>query len=120
MAFIRNQDASLIPPTSDNVFHNAHGFDVGSFDPSNGMFQGHKGGLLSTSSNGVNFREGGISYVICWNWQGHGARDTDTDTLYGSVGAESWYPEFRSVRNAAESQDWGSIDLFPQYGMDPL
>jgi CubicO group peptidase (beta-lactamase class C family) len=85
-----------------------HGFDwVQTMDVAGRVYRGVKGGALSTSQNAIYFSTGGgLSYVICWNGQ--------TPT------GESWYPIFNSVINAAQNHEWGNIDLFPQYGMNPL
>lgn len=83
-----------------------HGFDrVTTIDAANGVYQGYKGGSLTTSQNGIGFMRGGLSYVISWN----------TPTPSGAGG--SFYPYFDAVLNAAASHDWGTTDLFPKFGM---
>ncbi|HYR09131.1 MAG TPA: hypothetical protein VEQ60_15215, partial [Longimicrobium sp.] len=83
-----------------------HGFDrVATLDAANGVYQGYKGGSLSTSQNGIAFVRDGLSYVISWN--------TPTPSAAGGA----WYPYFNAVLTAAGNQDWGTTDLFPQYGM---
>jgi hypothetical protein len=32
----------------------------------------------------------------------------------------SWYPDFPAVMNVAKSTNWGTTNLFPQFGMSPL
>ncbi|ADB41530.1 serine hydrolase [Spirosoma linguale] len=84
--------------------HGYHGFDaVGVTDVAKGLYWGYKGGSLSTSQNTIYFERDGYSLVICWN---------GTTPL-----GESWYPNFPSVLTVAKQQDWGTTDLFPQYGM---
>ena len=66
-------------------------------------FFGLKGGQLSASQNAVYFIEAGFGYVISWN--------------SGRVPADGWYPTFSKLLAAAAQHDWGSNDLFPNYGM---
>ncbi len=81
-----------------------YGFDaVSVIDAAKHQYAGYKGGSLSTSQNGIVFQTGGISYALCWN--------TATPT------GPQWYPVYTDIVLAAESYDWGSTDLFPQYGM---
>jgi hypothetical protein len=42
--------------------------------------------------------------VVCWNGQ------TPVDN--------SWSPVFQPLLDAVNAQSWGSIDLFPTFGMD--
>jgi len=66
-------------------------------------FYGQKGGDLSTSQNGLQFNgEWGFSV----NWAGH----------LTDIGVR-WYPNFPEVMGIAMKADWGTADLFPQFGM---
>jgi CubicO group peptidase (beta-lactamase class C family) len=83
-----------------------HGFDSVHVDARTKRFFGEKGGSLSTSQNGVHFEIGGISTVICWN----GA------TPAGPV----WFDKdgmYQDLITAARTQNWGTTDLFPMFGM---
>ena len=77
-----------------------HGFDS-MIVYSDNSYQGLKGGLLETSQNSIYFTND-ISFVICWNQV--------------NVGGD-WYPNFPEVVSAAQAASWGSMDLFPSYGM---
>jgi hypothetical protein len=91
-----------------------HGFDwlAGAV----GKRHGPKGGLLQTSQSGVWYQEDGLSSVIVWNGI-HTGKDLSWDLNGDDVG---WYPRFDKVLDAAAKVNWGTTDLFPQYGMDPL
>lgn len=96
-----------------------HGFDwLNPIDAAKGLYHGPKGGLLQTSQAGIWYSGGdGISYVIVWNGTHTGG--VPSDKLDPSIEAQ-WYPEFIKVLDAAAKQAWGSTDLFPAFGMDPL
>ena len=97
-------NAAAVSSNPDFKAHGYHGFDaVGTSDAAKGLYWGYKGGSLSTSQNTIYFERDGYSLVVCWNGT----------TPQG----ESWYPGFPSVLNAARQKDWGTTDLFPQYGM---
>jgi CubicO group peptidase (beta-lactamase class C family) len=86
--------------------HGMYGLDgFGHRTPKNAplYFFGLKGGQLSASQNAVYFIEAGFGYVISWN--------------SGRVPADGWYPTFPKLLAAAAQHDWGSNDLFPNYGM---
>jgi CubicO group peptidase (beta-lactamase class C family) len=68
-----------------------------------GAYMGQKGGLLGSSQNSIYYVSGKLSFVVCWN--------------HNPVSSGSWYPNFPAVVTAANAHDWGSSDLFPQYGM---
>ncbi len=70
-----------------------------------GNFYGQKGGSLESSGNVLEFN-GQWGFALSW-----GGRATTTP---------SWYPDFPTVMNIAKSLDWGSADLFPQFGMSSL
>ena len=81
-----------------------HGLDVAK-DLGNDRFYGQKGGSLSTSWNVLQMN-GDYGFVLCWA----GVPDPDV----------RWYPDFPAVMNAARRIDWGSADLFEQFGMQSL
>ena len=84
--------------------HGFHGFDaLRPQGTSTTMFEGEKGGELSTSQNGVRFTMGGISTVICWNGK--------------TPKPPVWFPNFDVLTNAINGHDWAGIDLFPSFGM---
>jgi CubicO group peptidase (beta-lactamase class C family) len=91
-----------------------HGFD--DLNGAAGNRSGAKGGLFQTSQAGIWFQENGLSTVVVWNGQ-HTHNDTRYDGGSEDVG---WYPRFDNVLNAAAGVSWGTTDLFPEYGMDPL
>ena len=83
--------------------HGFHGFDWVN-DPStkNHIYQGAKGGWLPSHQSGVSFTTGGLSYIIAINGNTRPGVTVD------------WEPDIRAI---AEKQDWGTTDLFTQYGM---
>lgn len=81
-----------------------HGFD-GVATRSNGRFYGQKGGSLDTSGNTFQF-DGDWGFAC--NVAGKGARTSDGKGIY---------PDFPSMMDIAKATDWGTGDLFPQYGM---
>jgi CubicO group peptidase (beta-lactamase class C family) len=96
---------STLTGPDPNEAHGYHGFDsVAVVDATNHIFSGEKGGLLDTSQNGFQFVTGGVSTVLCWNGQ------TPVDN--------SWFPIYKTLTDAIGAQSWGSIDLFPTFGMD--
>lgn len=101
-------DGTLLMLLNNSSANGGHGFDW--VQAVNGIYRGVKGGLLSTSINGIYFITGGLSYVICWNGL--------------TPKGEEWYPIFNSMLCAAENvvkrRAWDGIDLFPQYGMASL
>jgi hypothetical protein len=79
-----------------------HGWD-GMTALAGGGYMGQKGGLLGSSQNSIYYTSGKLSFVVCWN--------------HNPVSSGNWYPNFPAVVTAANAHDWGSTDLFPQYGM---
>ena len=77
---------------------------------------GQKGGLFQTSQSGIWFDENGLSSVVVWNGL-HTGNDTRHD---GNSDDFGWFPRFDKVLDAAAGVNWGTTDLFPDYGMDPL
>ncbi|HEY6257682.1 MAG TPA: serine hydrolase [Xanthobacteraceae bacterium] len=69
-------------------------------------FYGQKGGALMTSQNVLQFN-GEWGFAV--NWASH-----VTD-----IGVH-WYPNFPEIMNIATKIDWGSGDLFPNFGMPTL
>jgi hypothetical protein len=98
-----NAWANLGPATK----HGFHGFDRVEQDSTTGQITGEKGGELSTSQNGLRFTLHGISTVICWNGM----------TLKSDG---TWFPVYQRLMDLANAQDWGTVDLFPMFGMPPL
>jgi CubicO group peptidase (beta-lactamase class C family) len=90
-----------------------HGFDA--LSGTAGNRRGQKGGLFQTSQSGIWFEENGLSSVIVWN-----GVHTGNDLSHANGGDFGWYPRFDKVLDAAAKVNWGTTDLFPQYGMDPL
>jgi CubicO group peptidase (beta-lactamase class C family) len=83
--------------------HGFHGFDgMVAPDAKNHVYQGGKGGWLPSHQSGASFTTGGLSYIIAING----------NTKPGVT--VEWEPEVRAI---AEKQNWGTTDLFPQYGM---
>jgi CubicO group peptidase (beta-lactamase class C family) len=81
-----------------------HGLDVAK-DLGNDRFYGQKGGSLSTSWNVLQMN-GDYGFALCWA----GVPDPGV----------RWYPDFPAVMNVARRIDWGTTDLFEQFGMRPL
>ena len=81
-----------------------HGLDAAK-DLGDDRFYGQKGGSLSTSWNVLQMN-GEYGFALCW------AGVTDGDV--------HWYPDFPAVMNVARKIDWGSADLFEQFGMRSL
>jgi len=81
-----------------------HGLDAAK-DLGNDRFYGEKAGELSTSSNVLQIN-GDYGFVLCWA----GVPDRDV----------RWFPDFPAVMNAARRIDWGTTDLFEQFGMQRL
>lgn len=98
-----NAWASLGPATK----HGFHGFDRVEQDSTTGQITGEKGGELSTSQNGTRFTLNGISTVMCWN-----GKTPNSDGV--------WFPVYDRLMKIATAQDWGTIDLFPIFGMPSL
>ncbi len=82
--------------------HGFHGFDwVVATDAGNHVFQGTKGGWLPGHQTGVEFTTGGMSYVIAINGNERSGVTARWD----------------AVKAIASNRNWGSTDLFPQFGM---
>jgi hypothetical protein len=81
-----------------------HGLDVAK-NLGDDRFYGQKGGSLSTSWNVLQMN-GDYGFALCWA----GVPDPDVH----------WYPDFPAVMNAARRIDWGTTDLFEQFGMQSL
>jgi CubicO group peptidase (beta-lactamase class C family) len=69
-------------------------------------YYGQKGGDLTTSQNVLQFN-GEWGFAV--NWASH-LRDTGVH----------WYPNFPEVMSIATKVDWGTADLFPNFGMPTL
>jgi len=88
--------------------HGLHGFDWGALSNASkpvsepGNFVTSKGGWLPSHSTVFTFTSGALGFVIATN--NGGQNDVKTD----------WYTD---VFNAAQAQDWGTTDLFPQFKM---
>jgi CubicO group peptidase (beta-lactamase class C family) len=70
-----------------------------------GNFYGQKGGSLASSGNVLEFN-GQWGFTMSWGGK--------------ATAATAWYPDYPAVMNIARSIDWGSSDLFPQFGMPAL
>jgi CubicO group peptidase (beta-lactamase class C family) len=70
-----------------------------------GNFYAQKGGSLASSGNVLEFN-GTWGFALSWGGK--------------AAAATSWYPDYPSVMNIAKNVDWGSTDLFPQFGMPSL
>ncbi|RYX83102.1 hypothetical protein EON83_16255 [bacterium] len=73
---------------------------------SDGIYWGYKGGDLSTSQNMLYFNNAGVSYAICWSGR--------TPSFNG------WYPQWFDIINPVLAKNWGTTDLFTQYGYKPI
>jgi CubicO group peptidase (beta-lactamase class C family) len=69
-------------------------------------YYGQKGGDLSTSQNVLQFN-GEWGFAV--NWASH----------LTDIGVR-WYPNFPEMMGIAMKVDWGTTDLFPQFGMPTL
>jgi hypothetical protein len=69
----------------------------------NGRYYGQKGGSLVTSQNVLQFN-GDWGFIA--NWAGR-----------IPVPGTHWYPNFPELMNVATKVDFGSTDLFPNFGM---
>jgi CubicO group peptidase (beta-lactamase class C family) len=102
-------NAALRRDTLREMLRNAaqrhgHGLDAAK-DLGDDRFYGQKGGSLSTSWNVLQLN-GEYGFAVCW------AGVTDPSV--------HWYPDFPAVMSVARRIDWGSADLFEQFGMQPL
>jgi CubicO group peptidase (beta-lactamase class C family) len=74
----------------------------------NGQFWAQKGGSLGSSASVLQFN-GDWGFTMLW---GNGQP--------GQLPNQPWYPNFPAVMNIATATNWGSGDLFPQFGMPSL
>ena len=81
----------------------AHGWDT--CTQSNGGWLAQKGGSWVDNQSCVSVWPDGMSMAVAW---AHAIVDGN------------WYPWFPGVRTAFTSQDWGTADLFPGFGMPAL
>jgi CubicO group peptidase (beta-lactamase class C family) len=127
LAALNATDNALLPPSEiQSMFEAAsatiniggtvqsmrgHGWD--DCFQSNGGWQAQKGGNWVDNQASVARWPNGISMAVAW---------AHAQVLNGAAadGAYAWYPWFPAVFNAATSQDWGSTDLFPTFGMPTL
>ncbi len=84
-----------------------YGFDYVS-DLGGGQFYAQKGGSLGSSASVLQFK-GEWGFTMLW---GNGEP--------GALPNQPWYPDFPQVMNIATAANWGSGDLFPQFGMPSL
>ena len=85
--------------------HGYHGLDRCTLDDQAKLvYEGFKGGDLSTSQNMIYFMRDGFGYVLCFD-----------RTVPKNVAA--WFPKYDALLQAAAKQAWGETDLFPLYGM---
>ena len=80
---------------------------------SGGQFYAQKGGSLGSSASVLQFN-GDWGFPMLW---GNGQPGTSG---VAAPPGPSWYPDFPEVMNIATATDWGSGDLFPQFGMPSL
>jgi CubicO group peptidase (beta-lactamase class C family) len=73
----------------------------------NGQFYAQKGGSLGSSASSLQFNKD-WGFTMLW---GNGEPGEPN---------QPWYPDFPQVMNIAMTADWGSGDLFPQFGMPSL
>jgi CubicO group peptidase (beta-lactamase class C family) len=73
----------------------------------NGLYYGQKGGDLVTSQNVLQFN-GDLGFIA--NWAGRLIAPT----------TGTWYPNFPELMNIASKVNWGTTDLFPNFGMTSL
>lgn len=71
-------------------------------------FYGFKGGASKTSVSLLQFN-GDWGFAVCW-----------AGALVAPYEGLDWYPDLRAVMDIARASDWGSIDLFPAFGMPAL
>jgi CubicO group peptidase (beta-lactamase class C family) len=76
-------------------------------DLGGGSFYGQKGGQLINAASVIQF-DGEWGFVAVF------------DCPAVRQGSQDWYPNWPAVVNAAQSANWGSTDLFPDFGMPPL
>lgn len=81
--------------------HGYHGWDWVT-TPSAGVYYGDKGGALPGTGTETYFTTGGLSYIFMLGSGGRPGVKVD------------WY---QPLIDAATAHDWGTTDLFPQYGM---
>jgi CubicO group peptidase (beta-lactamase class C family) len=84
-----------------------YGFDD-TRDYGAGRFYGQKGGELSDAASVLQFDDQ-WGFMLCFG------SPAQIDGV-----TPSWYPDFPAVMNVAKNTNWGTTDLFPQFGMSPL
>jgi CubicO group peptidase (beta-lactamase class C family) len=85
--------------------HGYYGFDTVTVDPVSNAYNAFKGGWLRSNQSIITFTTGGLGFITAIN--GNVQDDVGSDWL-------------GAVSDAARSQDWGTFDFFPNYGMSPL
>ncbi len=106
--------ATLVSMLNAGAQMNANGYGIAGFGFDgvntlpNKQFYAQKGGLLGSSSSCVQFN-GEWGFTMLW---GSGEP--------GSLPNQPWYPDFPGVMSIAQSTNWGTNDLFPQFGMPSL
>lgn len=90
--------------TAKGLGRAGYGFDAVA-DRGSGKFYAQKGGSLASSGNVLQF-DGDWGFALSFGG-------------YASAG-DSWYPDYPAVMNIAKQHDWGTVDLFPQFGMPSL
>jgi CubicO group peptidase (beta-lactamase class C family) len=73
-----------------------------------GNFYGQKGGDVQNAASVFQFNDE-WGFVALWG-----------SPAIVPVGQPSWYPNFDAVMNVAKAVDWGTTDLFPEFGMRSL
>lgn len=74
-----------------------------------GSFYGQKGGLINDAASVFQFDDQ-WGFALCWGSSGFAGNN-----FPGPV-----YPNYPAVMNIAKNTNWGTTDLFPQFGMSSL
>ena len=91
-----------------------YGFDALNDLGGGQQFYGQKGGLGDTTGTVFQFnRPQGWGFTLLQ--AGNGGALYPSNLVYPDV-----YPDFPEVMNIAQNTDWGSADLFPEFGMPSL
>ena len=103
---VANQTKWSNPPFHTNDLRAGYGLDRAS-NLGLGQYYGQKGGNGAGWGDWIQFN-GDWGLVVC----------------LGGLGGANWgenaYPDFPAVMNLAQSVNWGSNDLFPEFGMPSL
>ncbi len=78
-------------------------------DRHDGSFYGQKGGQIRNAASVLKF-DGEWGFALCWGSPGYS----------GLASPGPVYPDYEAVMSIARNTDWGTTDLFPQFGMPSL